>query len=164
MRWCFLDRVDELIPGERIRGVYSWPAELEIFEDHFPGWPIVPGVLILESLAQLSGKAIGYTVRGDKSYWPFPILSMMGKVKFRKFVRPGQEVQLEADFVALREESAVMAVKARLDGRVMAQAEQFFVFNALPFEDPEHGERLERVEGAELARLWAGFDPKVWNG
>lgn len=163
MRWIFLDRIDELVPGERIRGVYTWPSHLEIFEDHFPGWPIVPGVLILESLAQLSGKAIGYTVRRDRQFWPFPILSMMRKVKFRKFIRPDQEVSLESDFVALRDESAVVQVRARVDGVLMSQAEQVFVFNAVPFENPDEGARLESVEGAELARLWSGFDPSVWS-
>jgi len=163
MRWHFLDRIDELVPGERVRGVFTWPGDLEIFEDHFPEWPIVPGVLILESLAQLSGKAIGYTVRQERQFWPFPILSMMRKVKFRRFIRPDQCVQLASDFIALREESAVVSVRARVDGVVMAQAEQVFVFNAVPFENPEDGARLEAVEGAELARLWSGFDPKVWS-
>ena len=148
--------------SERIRGVYTWPGELEIFEDHFPDWPIVPGVLIMESLAQLSGKAIGYTVRKERQFWPFPILSMMNKVKFRKFIRPDQLVHLEADFVSLSPESAAMKVRAKVDGALMSQAEQFFVFNTAPFENAEDGARLEAIEGAELARLW-GFDPAVWG-
>jgi 3-hydroxyacyl-[acyl-carrier-protein] dehydratase len=115
----FLDRIDELIPGEKIRGRYTWPGELEIFEDHFPEWPVVPGVLIMESLAQLSGKAIGYTVRKERQFWPFPILSMMRKVKFRRFIKPDQMVVLESDFVALRDESAVVNVRAVVDGTIM---------------------------------------------
>ena len=158
-----MEQIDELVPGERIVGRTRWSPDLEIFEDHFPGWPVVPGVLLLEAMAQLSGKAIGYTVRLERGDWPFPILSMMRNVKFRRFVRPGEEVQLEADFAGLRDESCAMKVRARVDGKVRAQAEQVFVFNAVPLEDPAHGARLEAVEGAELARLWAGFDPKVWN-
>ena len=87
----------------------------------------------------------------------------MSKVKFRHFVLPGQEVTLEADFIALRDESASVKVRARVDGRVTSQAEQIFVFNAVPFENPADGARLEAVEGAELARLWDGFDPSVWT-
>jgi 3-hydroxyacyl-[acyl-carrier-protein] dehydratase len=162
MRWLFVDRIDELVPGERIRGVKTWDPSLTLFEDHFPGWPVVPGVLLMEALAQLAGKAIGYSVRGERGDWPFPILSMMDRVKFRRFVRPGELVQLEADFVALRDESARVKVRARVEGAVRASAEQTFVFNAVPLDDPAACARLERVEGAELARLWAGFDPHVW--
>jgi len=97
MRWVFLERIDELVPGERIRGVTTFPPELEIFDDHFPGWPVVPGVLLLEALAQLAGKAIGYTVRLHRGDWPFPILSLLRGVKFRRFVRPGQQVQQGAE-------------------------------------------------------------------
>lgn len=163
MRWILLDRIDDLVPGEDVRGVVTFPSELELFRDHFPGWPVVPGVVLLEALAQLSGKAIGYTVRLNRGDWPFPILSMMEKVKLRKFVRPDQEVELQARFLALRDESAWMRVTARVDGQRVVTAQQTFVFNAVPLEDPAEGERLERIEGAELARLWADFDPSVWS-
>lgn len=164
LHWLFLDRIDDLVPGEHAIGSYTWAPELGIFEEHFPEWPVVPGVLLLEAMAQLSGKVIGYTVRLHRGDWPFPILSMMRNVKFRKFVRPGEEVQLEARFDGLRDESAAMKVKARVGGTVRAQATQIFVFNAVPLEDPDHRRRLEAVEGAELARLWSGFDAAVWTG
>jgi len=162
MRWIFMDRIDELVPGERVRGVVTFRPDLEIFRDHFPGWPVVPGVLLLEALAQVSGKAIGYTVRLQRGDWPFPILSLMRDVKFRKFVRPGEEVHLESDFESLHDDAAHVKVRALVDGRVMARASQVFVFNAVPLADPGDRERLERLEGTELARLWTGFDPKVW--
>ena len=163
MRWMFVDRIDELVPGERIRGVKTSPADLPLFQDHFPEWPVVPGVLLMEALAQLAGKAIGYTVRQQRGDWPFPILSMMDRVKFRRFVKPEECVALEAEFLALRDESAQVRVKARVDGAVRAQAQQTFVFNAVPLEDPAARSRLEAVEGAELARLWSSFDPAVWS-
>ncbi len=155
MRWGLIDRIDEMVEGEHARGARTYPADLPLFIDHFPSYPVVPGVLVLESLAQLSGKLIGYTVRRQRGDWPFPILSMMDRVKFRKFIRPDQEITLETRFVALREESAVMAVKARIGRKVHSQAEQFFVFNAVPMV----GEERERVEGhehRELRRLWSG--------
>lgn len=162
VRWVFLHRIDELVPGQYVRGVTSWSPELGLFRDHFPGWPVVPGVLLLEALAQLAGKCIGYTVRLQRGDWPFPILSMVRDAKFRRFVRPGEEVELEATIVALRDESCAVKVKARVGGRVVAQAEQVFVFNAVPLEDPAHGKILEDTEAAELARLWAGFDRDAW--
>ncbi|MFK7930646.1 MAG: hypothetical protein AB8H79_20840 [Myxococcota bacterium] len=163
MRWVFLRQIDELVPGERVCGSAVFPADLPLFQDHFPGWPVVPGVILLETLAQLAGKGIGYTVRHQRGDWPFPILSMMEGVKFRRFVRPDQEVQLEATFRSLRDESAAMRVKARVDGKVVCQAEQIFVFNAVPLDNADDAERLERIEGAELARLWSDFDPQSWT-
>lgn len=164
MRWIFLHSIERLEPGVCIEGKYTWPGELELFRDHFPEWPVVPGVLVMESLAQLAGKAIGYTLFLNRGDWPFPILSMMRKVKFRSFIKPDTEVTLKAEFISLRNESANMKVSAWVDGQRRATAEQVFVFNAVPLDDPEKRERLRMVEGGELARLWPEFDIKAWGG
>ena len=118
-------------------------------------FPVVPGVLLMEALAQLSGKLIGYTVREERGDWPFPILSMMNGVKFRRFVRPEECVQLEVKLDSLREEMAGVKVRARVDGTVVAQAEQIFVFNAVPLENDADRERVEDLERAQLEQLWA---------
>jgi 3-hydroxyacyl-[acyl-carrier-protein] dehydratase len=156
MRWLLLDRIDELIIGKSAVGARTFDPSEELFEDHFPGFPVVPGVLILEALAQLSGKLIGYTVRHERGDWPFPILSMADKVKFRKFVRPGQEMTLHTRLTSLRDEMAAVEVEARVDGKRHAQAEQVFVFNAVKLPNPAESDRLEAIERAELRRLWKG--------
>ena len=154
MRWLLVDRIDELVQGESARGVKAWTMSEPWVQDHFPGFPVVPGVLLLESMAQLSGKLIGYTVRRERGDWPFPIFTMAEKVKFRRFVRPGDAVEISTRFIALREESAVMSVRARVGAKVHAQAEQTFVFNAVPLEDPAERERLELIERRALKLLW----------
>jgi len=154
MRWHMLDCIDVMEKGERAVGTKTWPEDLPLFQDHFPGFPVVPGVLLLEAMAQLAGKLIGYTVRLDRGDWPFPVFSMAEKVKFRRFVRPGDEVELRAFFVALRAESAVMRVEAWVDGVRHAQAEETFVFNAVPFEETGESDEVERLERAEMRRLW----------
>ena len=159
MRWLFLDGIDELVAGEYARGHRVFPPEEPFFRDHFPNFPVVPGVLLLETLAQLSGKLIGFTVRQERGDWPFPILSMMNRVKFRRFVRPGERVELYTRMTALRDEMAACEVSARVGGRLTTQAEQIFVFNAVPLEDPEAREDLERVEFDWLRRLWPGCPP-----
>jgi len=156
MRWHMLDRIDEIVAGERARGAKCWPDDMDFFQDHFPGFPVVPGVLLLEAMAQLAGKLIGYSVRRERGDWPFPVFTMAERVKFRRFVRPGDEVELRASFIALREESAVMKVEARVDGKRVAQAEETFVFNAVAFDNPSDSVRVERLEHADLRRLWSG--------
>lgn len=157
MRWLLVDRIDSLCAGESAHGAKTWPADSPFFEDHFPRFPVVPGVLLLEALAQLAGKLIGYTVRSERGDWPFPILSMMNGVKFRKFVRPDEEVILETRLLSLRDEMAVVQSRARCGGRTVAQAEQIFVFNAVPLENDEDRATLERLERAQLKSLWADY-------
>lgn len=162
MRWLLVDRIDSLVPGVEIRGSKLFRAQEPFFPDHFPGFPVVPGVLILESLAQLSGKLVGYTVRKDRGDWPFPILSMMNRVKFRKFVRPEEPITLKARLLALREEMAAVEVRAEVDGQVRAQAEQIFVFNAVPLADPQEARNLERIEFNYLRQLWPECPRHDW--
>ena len=157
MRWLLVDAIDELTINKRITGRKVYRQSEEFFQDHFPGFPVVPGVLILESLAQLSGKMIGYSVLKNRGDWPFPILSMMNSVKFRKFVRPDEEVLMESELISLRDEMAAVKVKARVGKKVHAQAEQIFVFNAVPLDDEAERIRVERIESAELRRLWSDY-------
>lgn len=160
MRWQLVDRIDTLVPGESATGVKCFTLSEPFFADHFPGFPVVPGVLLLESMAQLSGKLIGYTVRKERGDWPFPIFTMANLVKFRRFVRPGQVVELRSAFIALREESASMKVESRVDGKLVAQAEETFVFNAVPLADDEERKRVEGLERQALRLLWAGWTPE----
>lgn len=157
MRWQLVDRIDVLESGVRAQGARRWDPALPFFADHFPRFPVVPGVLMMESLAQLAGKLIGYTVRMQRGDWPFPILTMMDRVKFRRFVRPNEDVTLFVTVKALRDESAAVDVLAKVDGRTVSQAEQFFVFNAVPLENDAERAELEAMERAELRRLWAAY-------
>lgn len=161
-RWLLIDSIEHLEPGATARGVKVFPPEERFFEDHFPGFPVVPGVLLLEAMAQLAGKLIGYTVRLERGDWPFPILSMMQGVKFRRFVKPDEVVQMEVRLVALRDEMADVRVKARVGRRVVAQAEQIFVFNAVPLEDPDELAELEQIEFTYLRQLWPGCPDHPW--
>lgn len=118
---------------------------------------MVPGVILLEALAQLSGKLIGWSVRRSRGYWPFPILSMADRVKFRKFVRPDEPVVLQTRLLSLRDESAQVEVRASVNGKMTTQAEQTFVFNAVPLASEAESQRVEALERAELLRLWRGY-------
>jgi 3-hydroxymyristoyl/3-hydroxydecanoyl-(acyl carrier protein) dehydratase len=157
MRWLLVDSIDELVVDERVTGQVCFPADTPFFADHFPGFPVVPGVIILEALAQLSGKLIGYSVRRARGDWPFPILSMANHVKFRRFVRPDEVIRLESKIISMRDEMAAVQVKARVGKRVHAQAEQIFVFNAVPLADEAEKARVERLERKYLRELWADY-------
>lgn len=161
MRWVFLDRIVELSPGERARGFKGVAASEDFFADHFPGFPVLPGVVQIEALAQLAGKLIEVTVCQNQGRWVWPIISIVKKAKFRRFVTPGVALELEANLVELRDESAICKGFARLDGKITTEAEMVFVFNPGDLDTPEAQAKLERLERENLAQLWPGF--KAWN-
>lgn len=157
MRWIFLDRITELVPGERARGLKGVASSEDYFADHFPGFPVVPGVVQVEALAQLSGKLVEVTLYEQQRRWVWPILSIVRKAKFRRFVQPGAALELETRLSELREESALCAVAARVDGLKTTEAELLFVFNPAGLDTDDAQARLEKVERRNLAMLWAGY-------
>ncbi len=157
MRWVFLDRIDELIPGERAIGRKGVSGAEDYFADHFPGWPVVPGVVQIEALAQLSGKLVEVTVFDQERRWVWPILSMVRKAKFRRFVRPGDTIELRSTISELRDESAICKVRATVDGLPTTDAEILFVFNPGDLEEAFAQRQLETLERANLDQLWAGY-------
>ena len=157
MRWIFLDRIVELVPGEHARGLKGVALSEDYFADHFPDFPVVPGVIQIEALAQLSGKLVEVTVFGNEGRWAWPILSIVRKAKFRRFVRPGDPLELHARLLELREESAMVKVTARVAGKVTTDAELLFVFNPDDLGTSESQQTLERLERKNLKLLWDGY-------
>ena len=161
MRWSFLDKIIELTPGEHAIGAKGVAGSEDYFADHFPDFPVLPGVLQVEALAQLSGKLVEVTVYEQHRRWVWPILSMIRKAKFRRFVQPGVQLMLHSQLKELRDESAICKVETRVDGQRMAEAELLFVFNPDKLDTEEAQKRLEELERKNLSILWHGY--KAWN-
>lgn len=161
MRWIFLDRITEMVPGSRAQGLKGVASSEDYFVDHFPSFPVLPGVIQVEALAQLSGKLIEISVFDDERRWVWPILSMVRKAKFRRFVRPGDQMVMTAEIVELREESAICKVKATVDGQITTNAELLFVFSPDRLDTDEAQRELEELERANLKILWDGY--KAWS-
>ena len=126
-RYPFLlvDRITELELGERVVGIKNISANEPFFQGHFPGNPIMPGVLIIEAMAQVGGVLARLSVPGmmEKESEGSIFFMSMDKVKFRKPVVPGDQITFELK--ALRTGSRVwkMAGKAFVDGDLVAEAE-----------------------------------------
>ncbi len=159
MRWLLVQSIDEVEPGARIRGRTRTDLPDTIFEDHFPGFPVTPGVFLVEMAAQLCGKLIEASVWEARHLWVFPILSIVQDCKFRVFVPPHVEIELEARLTELREESAICTAVIKRDGKRHANMRLVFVF------DPEgrsaDGDRdfLEAYERREFERLGSPWVP-----
>ena len=126
-RYPFLlvDRITELELGKRVRGVKSVSINEPFFQGHFPGNPIMPGVLIVEAMAQTGGvlARVSLSAMPEKETNQAVLFMSIDKVKFRKPVVPGDQLILE--MVALRTGSKVwkMAGKAFVQDDLVAEAE-----------------------------------------
>lgn len=122
-RYPFLlvDRVIELDPGERVVGLKNVTMNEAFFQGHFPGKPVMPGVLIIEAMAQTGGILAYSTVPEAKG----KLIYFMGmdKVKFRHPVEPGDQLLMELSLVHKSSRAWKMQGKATVDGKVAVQAE-----------------------------------------
>ena len=117
-----IDRVKEIEPGKRILALKNVSANEPYFEGHFPHRPIMPGVLILEAMAQAAGILV-FKTRGTKPddqslYYYVGIDS----ARFKKPVVPGDQLELEVTFERELRSIAKFQCTARVDGKVVAEA------------------------------------------
>ena len=94
--FVLLDRLVDLRPGEEAVATVCFQADDPVFGDHFPGRPIVPGVLLTEAMAQAAGWLVAATVRFTR----WPLLVMIDHAKFGRFVKPGETLTVRARLVA----------------------------------------------------------------
>lgn len=124
MRFVLIDDIVDLVPGETIHGVKTLKADEELFGDHFPGFPVVPGVLLLEMMAQTAGKCLDAAdrVRGKA------MLVQVRNGSFRQWVRPDERADIHARITASTRAYATATCRVAVDGKDVAGAELFFAF------------------------------------
>jgi 3-hydroxyacyl-[acyl-carrier-protein] dehydratase len=116
-----LDRIVELEPNERIVAVKNVTINEEFFQGHFPSLPVMPGVLILEAIAQAGGLLVmpeDGSAAGKNFY-----LVGIEHAKFRRPVVPGDRLEIEVSLVKARRSFRRLAGKAQVDGHLVAEAE-----------------------------------------
>ena len=116
-----VDRVQELIPDRSLTAIKAVSMNEEFFQGHFPGRPIMPGVLIVEALAQAAGvlavESLGLADSGKLVYF----MAIEG-AKFRLPVEPGCLLQLDVEFIQKRATVCKFAGRATVDGKLAAEA------------------------------------------
>lgn len=127
-----VDRVESLEPDQRIAAIKAVTINEGFFQGHFPGRPIMPGVLIVEALAQAAGilavESLGLANSGKLVYF----MAIEG-AKFRTPVEPGVLLRLEVEFVQKRTSVCKFSGRALVDGKVAAEAQ----FTAMIADPPE---------------------------
>ncbi len=123
-RYPFLlvDRVLEIVPGEKIVALKNVTMNEPFFQGHFPGTPIMPGVLIIEAMAQAGGVLFSSEQLKEQQGSLFYFMGM-DKVKFRKPVVPGDQIIFEVKIIRQRSKVVKMAGTATVDQKIVAEAE-----------------------------------------
>ena len=126
-----VDRVLELEPGRRATGVKNVTINEPFFQGHYPGTPIMPGVLIVEALAQMGGILLSQTLEHTGKV---AVLLSLDKVKLRKAVTPGDQLVLEVEAMRATSRSAAVRARAVVGEKVAAEAEIRFMMVDQDFE------------------------------
>lgn len=119
--FVLVDRIVEIEPMKKATGIKNVTADEPFFQGHFPGNPIMPGVLIIESLAQLAGCVAMY--RNDEAKGKLGVFAGIDKVRFRRQVIPGDTLKLEAEVISSKRGIIKAQIKATVEGEVAAEGE-----------------------------------------
>ena len=119
-----IDRVEELEPGQRILAKKNVTINEPFFQGHFPHEPVMPGVLIVEAMAQAGAVALLSLeqFKGKTAYF-----GGIDKAKFRKKVTPGDTLLLEVELLKVKSSAGIGKGIARVDGKKVAEAEMTFM-------------------------------------
>lgn len=118
MRWIWIDKFERFEPGSAAVAVKNVSLAEEHLHDHFPGFPVMPGSLMIEGMAQTAGILVG----AARNFQEKVILAKIGKASFVRLVRPGEQIVYSAKIVNVNEQGAAIegTITARTTGGEVA--------------------------------------------
>jgi len=142
MRFLFVDRILKLEPGRFIEAEHAFPSDQDFFRDHFPGFPVVPGVLLTEMMGQTAAKCLDAESR-EKGRGK-AMLAQIRSASFREWVRPDEKALVRAEIRTNQGECATAACSVEVTGRLVCTADLLFSF--LPLDRFAPGYRDDVLE------------------
>lgn len=152
MRFLLIDRITDWEPGIHGSAVKNVALSEDFFDDHFPLKPIMPAVLILEGMAQLSGLLIEEGMRKQSGRNVKALMSIIEKAKFRRPVYPGDRLVYDAKVDSVNDLGGRAHVRAHVDGELITECA--FVFTFHEFDHPHLESRR-----SEILSLWLKGNP-----
>jgi 3-hydroxyacyl-[acyl-carrier-protein] dehydratase len=147
MRFFLIDRITRWEVGGVAEALKNVAMSEDFFDDHFPRRPVMPGVLMIEGMAQLAGLLAEASLQARHGRDAKAILTVLERTKFRAMVRPGDTLVYRAEMLSVNTDGAKAAAQAWRDGRVVATTAMVFAFQQV--DDP----LLDRRR-AELLKMW----------
>jgi 3-hydroxyacyl-[acyl-carrier-protein] dehydratase len=124
VRFILIDEIVALDPGRTIHGVKTLAADEDVFRDHFPGFPVVPGVLLTEMMAQTAGKCLdAHDPDRGKA-----MLVQIRKATFRRWARPDERLDISAEVTSSEAAYATALCRVDVRGEEVARADLMFSF------------------------------------
>ncbi len=121
---CYIDYVDELVPEESITATKNVTINESFFRGHFPHNPVMPGVLIIETLAQAASILI---LKSPRFYKKTAYLGAVHNAKFREMVKPGDILKLNIQMKKVRSQMGIVDAQATVNGKLACKAELVFI-------------------------------------
>jgi 3-hydroxyacyl-[acyl-carrier-protein] dehydratase len=155
MRFTLLDRVTAITPGQSITAIKTLSLAEEYLADHFPRFPVMPGVLMLEAMTQ----AAAWTIRlGEDFAHAIVVLRTAKNVKYGDFVQPGRVLTVTAEVLSQDATTTKVKASGMVGDRTSLTArlvlERYNMADRLPY-----GDALDARVRAEMRRLWAVLSP-----
>jgi 3-hydroxyacyl-[acyl-carrier-protein] dehydratase len=147
MRFLLIDRITEWEPGLRARAVKNVALSEDFFDDHFPLKPIMPAVLMIEGMAQLSGLLLEEGMRQGTGRNVKALMSIVEKAKFRRPVYPGDSLLYSAEVISVNELGGKARVRAHVSEELITEC--ILVFSFHEFHHPQLESRR-----SEILSLW----------
>ncbi|WP_216829916.1 3-hydroxyacyl-ACP dehydratase FabZ [Alkalihalobacterium elongatum] len=121
--FLLIDKILEVEEGQRAIGLKNVTANEEFFNGHFPDYPVMPGVLIIEALAQVGAVAI---LKKEENRGKLAFFAGIDNCRFKEQVKPGDQLRLEVEIVRLRGPIGKGKATASVDGKVVCETELMF--------------------------------------
>ena len=149
MRFFLIDRITRWEVGVAAEATKNVALSEDFFDDHFPRRPVMPGVLILEGMAQISGLLLEASLRAKCGKDAKAVLTVLERTKFRDMVRPGDTLTYRAEVVSVNETGGKARVQAVRDGRPVTETEMVFAFKYV--DDPKLDEKRRALMAVWMA-------------
>ena len=151
MRFSLIDRIIELEPGHRITAIKALAMAEEYLADHFPHFPVMPGVLMLEAMTQ----AGAWLVRASEDFaHSMVVLRQASNVKYAQFLEPGQTLSVTAEILKSGEKETKLKASGTVGGRIIVNARLTLARYNLADLDP-HNEAVDTATRGELRSQFA---------
>ena len=143
MRFFLIDRITRWDVGASAEATKNVALSEDFFDDHFPRRPVMPGVLILEGMAQLSGLMLEATLMQKYARSAKAVLTVLERTKFRSLVKPGDTLVYRTEVLSVNEAGGKVKTSATRAASLVASTEMVFAFKYV--DDPQLDEKRRRL-------------------